>query len=219
MQDLASRVSAEVRDRAALDAASEALALAGAPALARRLRPGEFLFATIHRAENREPAALAAWPLILADAASPDRPVILALHPGTRAALELAKMVLPPGVQVVEPLGYRTSLTLQLHAAAVLTPPDVISQFAISGVQREAAWLGTPCLVLRSTTEWTEAVNESQGRMVVVGLDRAGVANELARVAPAACSSAAARMRARSLSLRPAGAARRIVDALDTGPR
>ena len=120
-------------------------------------------------------------------------------------------MVLPPGVQVVEPLGYRTSLTLQLHAAAVLTDSG--------GVQREAAWLGTPCLVLRSTTEWTEAVNESQGRMVVVGLDRAAVANELARVAPAACSSAAARMRARSLSLRPAGAARRIVDALDTGPR
>ena len=100
---------------------------------------------------------------------------------------------------------------VQLHAAAVLTDSG--------GVQREAAWLGTPCLVLRSTTEWTEAVNESQGRMVVVGLDRAAVANELARVAPAARSSAAARMRARSLSLRPAGAARRIVDALDTGPR
>ena len=166
MQDLASRVSAEVRDRAALDAASEALALAGAPALARRLRPGEFLFATIHRAENREPAALAVWPSILADAASPSRPVILALHPGTREALERANIVLPAAVQVVEPLGYRTSLTLQLHAAAVLTNSG--------GVQREAAWLGTPCLVLRSTTEWTEAVDESAGRMVVVGLDRCG---------------------------------------------
>ena len=200
MQDLASRVSAEVRDRAALDTASEALALAGAPALAGRLRPGEFLFATIHRAENREPAALAAWPSILADAASPDRPVILALHPGTRAALERAKIVLPPGVQVVEPLGYRTSLTLQLHAAAVLTDSG--------GVQREAAWLGTPCLVLRSTTEWTEAVHESAGQMVVVGLDRAAVARELERLAPPARSPALARMRARSLALRPAGAAR-----------
>ena len=96
--------------------------------------------------------------------------------PGTRAALERANIVLPAAVQVVEPLGYRTSLTLQLHAAAVLTDSG--------GVQREAAWLGTPCLVLRSTTEWTEAVNESAGRMVVVGLDRAAVAHELERLAP-----------------------------------
>ena len=211
MQDLASRVSAEVRDRAALDAASEALALAGAPALAGRLRPGEFLFATIHRAENREPAALAVWPSILADAASPGRPVILALHPGTREALERANIVLPAAVQVVEPLGYRTSLTLQLHAAAVLTDSG--------GVQREAAWLGTPCLVLRSTTEWTEAVNESAGRMVVVGLDRAAIAHELERLAPQPSAPDLARIRARSLALQPAGAARRIVDALDTGPR
>ena len=75
-------------------------------------------------------------------------------------------------------LGYRTSLTLQLHAAAVLTDSG--------GVQREAAWLGTPCLVLRSTTEWTEAVRDSAGRMVVVGLDRRAVANELERLAPPA---------------------------------
>ena len=64
---------------------------------------------------------------------------------------------------MVEPQGYRTSLALQLHAAAVLTDSG--------GVQREAAWLGVPCLVLRDTTEWVEAVAGSEGRMVVVGLD------------------------------------------------
>ena len=207
MQDLASRVSAEVRNRAALDTAAEALALAGAPDLAGHLKPGEFLFATIHRAENREPAALAVWPSILADAASPGRPVILALHPGTRDALERANIVLPAAVQVVEPLGYRTSLTLQLHAAAVLTDSG--------GVQREAAWLGTPCLVLRSTTEWTEAVRDSAGRMVVVGLERRAIANELERLAPPARAPELARLRARRLDLPPAGAAFRVVASLD----
>ena len=64
---------------------------------------------------------------------------------------------------VVEPLGYRTSLAAQLHAAAVLTDSG--------GVQREAAWLGVPCLVLRDTTEWVEAVASSDGRMVLVGRD------------------------------------------------
>jgi UDP-N-acetylglucosamine 2-epimerase len=209
MQDLASRVSKEIRPQHSLKQAGMALAQAGAPNLAGRLRPGEFIFATIHRAENREVSALAIWPEILADAASPERPVILALHPGTRAALERAKVAMPKSVQVVQPLGYRTSLTLQLHAAAVVTDSG--------GVQREAAWLGTPCLVLRSTTEWKEAVDTSQGRMVVVGLDREAVARELARVAPPEHASFSARERARNLAMPPAGAARRIVDALDTG--
>ena len=207
MQDLASRVSAEVRDPGALVPAGDALAAAGAPDLAAVLRPGGFVFATIHRAENREAAALAGWPAILGDAARPDRPVILALHPGTRAALEAAGIALPPGIRVVEPLGYRTSLTLQLHAAAVLTDSG--------GVQRESAWLGTPCLVLRSTTEWVEAVEGSTGRMVVVGLDRALVSRELARLAPPAGCEALARARTEGLHLPPAHASRRIVDALE----
>jgi UDP-GlcNAc3NAcA epimerase len=134
--------------------------------------------------------------------------VILALHPGTRIALEGAGIVLPSGVRVVEPLGYRTSLTLQLHAAAVITDSG--------GVQREAAWLGTPCLVLRSSTEWVEAIEDSAGRMVVVGLDRARAARELERLAPAAICEVLARARAETLILRPAGAGRRIVDALET---
>ena len=211
MQDLASRASVGIRTDDALRMAGVSLELAGAPAIAEHLRPGEFLFATIHRAENRAPAALATWPMILADAARPDRPVILALHPGTRLAMEHAAVALPPDVRVVEPLGYRTSLTLQLHAAAVITNSG--------GVQREASWLGTPCLVLRSTTEWTEAVADSAGRMVVVGLDRAAVARELERLAPRARSAEWARTRARTLALPPAGAGSRIVQDLELGMR
>ena len=119
--------------------------------------------------------------------------------------------MLPPDILVVEPLGYRTSLTLQLHAAAVITDSG--------GVQREAAWLGTPCLVLRSTTEWTEAVTDSAGRMVVMELDRAAVARELERLAPRTRSAAWARTRARTLELSPAGAAHRIVRDLELGMR
>jgi UDP-GlcNAc3NAcA epimerase len=211
MQDLAARVATEVRDPDALGPAGDALAAAGAPDLAVGvgLRPGGYVFATIHRAENREAPALAAWPAILGDAARPDRPVILALHPGTQAAIEAAGITLPAGVRVVEPLGYRTNLTLQLHAAAVITDSG--------GVQRESAWLGTPCLVLRSTTEWTEAVEGSVGRMVVVGLDRDRASRELARLAPPTGSEALARARADGLHLAPAEASRRIVDALESG--
>ena len=202
MQDLAARVSADVRDPAALAAT--------VPGRDLGLTPGGYLFATVHRAENREPAALVAWTALLASVASAERPVVLALHPGTAAALEAAGIRLADDVRAIPPQGYRTTLTLQLHAAAVLTDSG--------GVQREAAWLGVPCLILRPTTEWVEAVAESEGRMVVVGLDRARAAGALARIAPAEAAPAAAAARTRALRLHPAGAGEAIAVALDGAP-
>jgi UDP-GlcNAc3NAcA epimerase len=206
MQDLAARLSAEVRDPAILGPIELRLA---AQAAGLRLRPGRYLFATVHRAENRQPAALRAWAELLGGVASEARPVVLALHPGTAVALDAAGVRLAPTVRVIEPQGYRTTLALQLHAAAVLTDSG--------GVQREAAWLGVPCLVLRSTTEWLEAVADSGGRMVVVGLDATRAAAELDRLAPADRAESIARDRATGLRLEPAGAAAAIVAALEEG--
>ncbi|HEX9549499.1 MAG TPA: UDP-N-acetylglucosamine 2-epimerase (non-hydrolyzing) [Candidatus Limnocylindrales bacterium] len=199
MQDLAARVSAEVRDPAALDALATGLGI--------QLAPGGYLFATAHRQENREPAAMAAWAGILSAAASPERPVILALHPGTRQAMDRASVACGPDVIVIEPQGYRTSLALQLHAAAVLTDSG--------GVQREAAWLGVPCLVLRSTTEWVEAVTDSDGAMRLVGTDARLAAVALDELAPLTDAPADARSRVARLHLAPSGAAEAIVAALE----
>jgi UDP-N-acetylglucosamine 2-epimerase len=207
MQDLAARVSAEVRDPAVLDSIATRLAARGTPGLT--LRPGGYILATVHRAENREPAAMRAWAELLGAVAGPSRPVVLPLHPGTRAALESAGVAVPASVQIVEPQGYRTMLALQLHAAAVLTDSG--------GIQREAAWLGVPCLVLRDRTEWVEAVADSGGRMVVVGLDGGRVASELDRLAPPDRAGSIARDRAAGLRLEPAGAAEAILGALDGG--
>lgn len=201
MQDLAARVSAEVRDPRVLEPIATRLGLT--------LSPGSYLFVTVHRQENRAPAALAAWAEILATAAMPARPVVLALHPGTRVAMEQAGIRCGPDVRIIEPQGYRTSLALQLHAAAVLTDSG--------GVQRESAWLGVPCLVLRATTEWDEAVASSGGRMVVVGLDGVRVRAELARLAPFDVAPAQAAARAAALDLQAAGAADAIIAAL-SGP-
>ena len=128
-----------------------------------------------------------------------------------RVAVEAAGIRLAPTIRVIEPQGYRTALALQLHAAAVLTDSG--------GVQREAAWLGVPCLVLRSTTEWLEAVAGSAGRMVVVGLDTKRAVTELERLAPVSGAASAARDRAARLHLAPAGAGAAIVEALErAGP-
>jgi UDP-N-acetylglucosamine 2-epimerase len=204
MQDLAARIGREVMDEAALRDVSRRLAEA-CPGL--DLRPGAYLFSTVHRAENREPEALRAWSALLDRVATPYRPVILAIHPGTRLALEREGIALGPDIRLIEPQGYRTSLTLQLHAAAVLTDSG--------GVQREAAWLRVPCLVLRGTTEWAEAVAGSEGRMVVVGLDAPEAVDALARLAPPDGAPALARERAAAFDLQPAGAAEAIVAALE----
>jgi UDP-GlcNAc3NAcA epimerase len=202
MQDLAARTLPTIRDARVLDALGTTL---GMP-----LTPGGYLFATIHRAENREPAAVAAWTELLRAVARDDRPVVLALHPGTKAVLERSGAQLGPDVKVVEPQGYRTSLALQLHAAVVLTDSG--------GVQREAAWLDVPCLVLRSSTEWTEAVGASRGRMVLVGLDRVKALDAVRTLAPVTSARAAAPDRAARVTLQPAGAAERIGAALDVVP-
>ena len=198
MQDLAARIVVEVRGDAALAATGL------------DVRTGGYLFATVHRAENRQLAAMIAWTELLGAVATRDRPVILALHPGTRAALVSAGIVIPESVRIVDPLGYRATLALQLHAAAVLTDSG--------GVQREAAWLGVPCLVLRDRTEWVEAVETSAGRVVVVGLDRDRAIAELGRLAPVGSSPADAAQRAASVRVASAGAAEAIVSALDARP-
>jgi UDP-N-acetylglucosamine 2-epimerase len=201
MQDLAARVVGEIRDPAAL----------GAPAIADLdLAPGGYLFCTIHRAENRSPEAIRAWASMLRAVARPDRQIILALHPGTRSMLEASGESLGPDVRVTEPFGYRSSLTLQLHAAAVLTDSG--------GIQREAGWLGVPCLVLRSTTEWVELLEASDGRMSLIGLDTGRAVDELARWAPAGATRSLAIERAAGAGPAPAGAADAITARLARAP-
>jgi UDP-GlcNAc3NAcA epimerase len=198
MLDLAARISGEVRDPAALHTIADRLGLP--------LQPGHYLFATVHRAENRDPGAMALWTSLLGAIATPGRPVLMALHPGTRAALAGAGISLPAGVITIEPQGYRTSLALQLHAGAVLTDSG--------GVQRESAWLGVPCLVLRTTTEWVETVGGAGSSAVLVGLNREAAVAELAARAPIARASVDAAERAAGIQLAGSGATERIVAAL-----
>ena len=94
MRDLAARTVDRVRDVAAL------AGVAGGG-----LRTGEYLFATIHRAENRSPDAIRGWLAVLDGVARADRPVVLALHPGTRAAMDALGVAPGLGGHVVEPLG------------------------------------------------------------------------------------------------------------------
>jgi UDP-GlcNAc3NAcA epimerase len=109
-----------------------------------------YCFATLHRAELTDrPAVLCD---VLNSLAALDQTVILALHPRTRAVLDAHAPRAEFGgrLNILPPVGYLESLALTRGAAAVVTDSG--------GLQREAYWLGVPCVTLRRETEWLETV-------------------------------------------------------------
>jgi len=109
-----------------------------------------YCFATLHRAELTDrPAVLYE---VLNALAALDQSVILALHPRTRAVLDAHAPRADFGgrLNILPPVGYLESLALVRGAGAVVTDSG--------GLQREAYWLGIPCVTLRRETEWLETV-------------------------------------------------------------
>jgi UDP-N-acetylglucosamine 2-epimerase (non-hydrolysing)/UDP-GlcNAc3NAcA epimerase len=138
------------------------------PARARRhvldelgVAPGGYLLATTHRKGNvDDPARLALLVDLLLGLPGP---VVLPLHPRTRARLEEAGLLsrLAAGVTLCPPAGYLEFTSLLLNARRVVTDSG--------GVQKEAYLAGVPCVTMRDSTEWVETVD--LGWNVLVDLD------------------------------------------------
>jgi UDP-GlcNAc3NAcA epimerase len=118
-----------------------------------------FVLSTIHRAENTDdPRRLSAIIAGLGEVGE-EIPVVLPLHPRTRAALSsLGMESLPAGVRPIDPVGYLDMVALERYAAAVATDSG--------GVQKEAFFFRIPCVTLRTETEWTELVALGWNRVV-----------------------------------------------------
>ncbi|MGK5639232.1 non-hydrolyzing UDP-N-acetylglucosamine 2-epimerase [Streptomyces sp. URMC 126] len=113
-----------------------------------------YVLATAHRPENTDdPAALRAILTELAALVTPDRPVVLPLHPRTRARIEAAGLtgLLAP-LTVTAPLGYSEFLALARHAALLVSDSG--------GIQEECTVLGRPLVVVRRSTERPEAMTD-----------------------------------------------------------
>jgi UDP-N-acetylglucosamine 2-epimerase len=108
-----------------------------------------FILATIHRAENTDNPErfLAIWQA-MKDLARKIN-VIFPVHPRTRN-LYSGLMSEAGGVTLIEPVEYTAMLALVKHADCVLTDSG--------GLVKEAFLLKTPCVTVRTTTEWPETI-------------------------------------------------------------
>ena len=129
--------------------------------------PGEFLLATIHRAENTD--NLDRFSSLLTLLGSAGLPVILPVHPRTGELLN--SMDLPENIQALHPLPYLEMLRAIQQAAVLVTDSG--------GAQKEAFWLDTPCITLRDETEWIETTDT--GRNILVGDNQQAFSSALNR--------------------------------------
>jgi UDP-GlcNAc3NAcA epimerase len=123
--------------------------------------PRGYAVLTVHRAENTESierlGELLAGVFEIAD----DLPIVFPVHPRTAALIRQAgnvDLLRRPRVFAIDPLPYLDFIHLQANARVILTDSG--------GVQKEALFLGVPCLTLRDETEWPETLRGDGNQLV-----------------------------------------------------
>lgn len=124
------------------------------PRNARRL-----VLVTLHRPSNVDvPARFGALVAFLEELAG-DHDLLFPVHPRTRKQIEASHTGarLARCAKLVEPLRYREFVLAMLESSLVVTDSG--------GVQEESAYLGVPCLTLRTTTERPITVEAGTNRL------------------------------------------------------
>ena len=129
-------------------------------------RVTKYALVTVHRAENTDdPKRLRNIMEALIEI-SKDMQVVLPLHPRTRGAIDevglFPSLITHGSLLIIDPVSYLDMLQLEQHASVILTDSG--------GMQKEAFWLGVPCITMRDETEWVETVEA--GRNKIVGTSR-----------------------------------------------
>jgi UDP-N-acetylglucosamine 2-epimerase len=121
---------------------------------------GEYVYVTLHRAENVDTRARLEKVVRILEGLK--EPVVFPIHPRTRARLKKfgfwERVKKRRNILLIEPVGFLQSLALLDGARYCLTDSG--------GLQREAFFFDRPCLILRSTTEWPEILKGNFSRLV-----------------------------------------------------
>jgi UDP-GlcNAc3NAcA epimerase len=120
------------------------------------LEPGAYALVTVHRVANADnPARLSQ--IVKALETVPET-IVFPAHPRTRKALTRIGARFSAHVKLMEPVSYFDMLVLEENARLIATDSG--------GVQREAYFLGIPCLTLRDKTEWIETIEAGWNKLV-----------------------------------------------------
>ena len=127
------------------------------------LKPGGYVLATVHRAENTDNLERLAAIVDALEIIAEEMPLVWPLHPRTRTVLIQTNRLeqLSKKVTLVEPMGYLDMIQLEKYAALIATDSG--------GVQKEAFFYGVPCVTLRDETEWVELVESGWNRLAPPG--------------------------------------------------
>ena len=123
------------------------------------LTPGNFILATVHRAENTDNHERLRAIFGALSTISEECSIVLPLHPRTGDALAKAGIEAAEsrGLTLIEPASYLDMVQLQRNARLIVTDSG--------GVQKEAFFHQVPCVTLRDTTEWVELVTMGWNRL------------------------------------------------------
>ena len=137
--------------------AAETIAASGHPV------PEAFALATLHRPSNVDDPKILEGLLLCLRRIAERLPVVLPLHPRSRARIEAAGLLplLEAPILTLGPVGYLPILGLMSRASLVLTDSG--------GIQEETTALGVPCLTLRENTE--RPITITEGTNTLVGCD------------------------------------------------
>jgi UDP-GlcNAc3NAcA epimerase len=122
-----------------------------------RLKPKEYVLATIHRAENTDDDHCLRNIFQGLDLVAREVNVIVPLHPRTRQAAKHLGLTFQHA-HAIEPLGYLDMVMLEKQSRLIATDSG--------GVQKEAFFYNVPCVTLRSETEWIELLELGWNRLV-----------------------------------------------------
>jgi UDP-N-acetylglucosamine 2-epimerase (non-hydrolysing) len=184
-------------------AAAQALAVPARLGLARE----GYVLATLHRPSNVDQPVTLRVVLEALVEVSDRLPVVLPLHPRTRANIEAFRLDdLARPLRTCPPLGYTEMLSLSEAAAVVLTDSG--------GLQEETTALGVPCVTLRQVTERPVTVERGTNRMAPWPLTVSGVVRSF----EAALASGRPGVGARCPEGWDGHAAERVVEALVASP-
>jgi UDP-GlcNAc3NAcA epimerase len=121
----------------------------------------KFALCTLHRAENVDNEKRLKWIVKQLNEVSKDLGIILPVHPRLRAKLDALQLTntFSEKIKLIDPVGFLDILCLQMASSVIITDSG--------GMQKEAFFQKTPCVTVRTETEWVELLAGGHNRLAI----------------------------------------------------